>query len=406
MKLKSTLISFALLWGFATYGQMTTVDLSASDDPTALQSAVEGMTEATHVLLKSGVTYSLESPKLAYSLIVESIGDKALVKIKGGFDLAAEDTNIGQFSLVNLEIFGNDAAADYASNWSQSGTIGEIVFDNCEIHSFRGVMRWKDSKKIITGKVTVTSSIINDVGGYGIFNQDNGNAESFLGDLVFSASTVANVERIIVSKNAVGSVKMTDCTFYNTPRYGRSFIDIADATAVIEGGVLFENVILSTGLNGAPNNGVRAGVETEVTITNSYATNDFVWNSLAWRTEDAAPFLTYAGSAMELFEDVANLNFTIIDEGFVGKTSVGDPRFYAGTNVGINTSEKASVQVCVNNGKVVFNQTYDQITVYSITGQMLKSIKASSSVEFESSGLYVIKIVDAAGVISTLKIVL
>lgn len=406
MKFKSTLISFALLLGISSYGQMTTVDLSTSDDPTALQSAVDAMTESTHVLLSSGVTYSLESPKLAYSLIVESIGDKALVKIKGGFDLAAEDTNIGQFSLVNLEIFGNDAAADYASNWSQSGTIDEIVFDNCEIHSFRGVMRWKDSKKITTGKVTVTSSIISNVGGYGIFNQDNGNAESLLGDVLFSASTIANVERIIVSKNAVGSVKMADCTFYNTPRYGRSFIDIADATAVIEGGVLFENIILSSGLNGAPNNGVRAGVETEVTITNSYVTNDFDWNSLAWRTEDAAPFLTYAGSAIELFEDVANLNFTIVDEGFVGKTSVGDPRFYEGTSVGINSSETTPVQISIIDGKILFNQNYNQIIIYSITGQVVKSVKSASSVEIESKGLYIIKTIDAAGGVSTAKIVM
>lgn len=413
MKLKSTLLSMGLLVGMTAYGQMTTVDLSASEDATALQTAIDAMTGDSHILLNPAVSYALEAPGLGHALIIESMGEKAVVEIKSGFDFVAPGDgapalDLALLKFVNLELKGNNPTGDYVANFSVGANLDEMIFDNCLVHSFRGVVRIKDAQKITFGKMVLQGSLVNAIGGYGLFNQDNANAESLLGEVVIAQSTISNTERIVVSKNAVGSIQISDCTFYNSPRYGRAFIDIADASAVIAGGVVIENVILSTGLDGNPNNGVRAGEATPVTISNSYFTNDndFDWNSLAWRTTDAAPLLAYSGSTADLFADPAKLDFSIVDVDFAGKDNAGDPRFYAGS-VSLNPAAlKKAVNVYTVNGKVVFGESYELVEVYSITGQLLKQAYNTSEVLVQQKGVVLIRISDARIGMVTRKVIL
>lgn len=413
MKLKSTLLSMGLLVGMTAYGQMTTVDLSASEDATALQTAIDAMTGDSHILLNPAVSYALEAPGLGHALIIESMGEKAVVEIKSGFDFVAPGDgapalDLALLKFVNLELKGNNPTGDYVANFSVGANLDEMIFDNCLVHSFRGVVRIKDAQKITFGKMVLQGSLVNAIGGYGLFNQDNANAESLLGEVVIAQSTISNTERIVVSKNAVGSIQISDCTFYNSPRYGRAFIDIADASAVIAGGVVIENVILSTGLDGNPNNGVRAGEATPVTISNSYFTNDndFDWNSLAWRTTDAAPLLAYSGSTADLFADPANLDFSIVDVDFAEKDNAGDPRFYAGS-VSLNPAAlKKAVNVYTVNGKVVFGERYELVEVYSITGQLLKQAYNTSEVLVQQKGVVLIRISDARIGMVTRKVIL
>lgn len=411
MKVKSTLLSMGLVLGMTTYGQMATVDLSASEDATALQTAIGEMTEDSHILLNPAVNYALDAPKLGHALIIESIGEKTMVEIKSGFDfiVPGEDApvlDVALLKLVNLELKGNNPTGDYVANWSSSANLDEIIFDNCFVHSFRGVIRIKDAQKITFGKIVLQGSLVNAIAGYGLFNQDNGHAETWLGEVVISESTIANTERIVVSKNAVGSIKVSDCTFYNTPRYGRAFIDMADANAVIAGGVVIENVIVSTGLDGDPNNGIRAGEATPVTITNCYATNDFDWNSLVWRTTDTAPFMAYSGSAADLFSDPLNLNFSIVDVGFAGKDNAGDPQFYA-ASVNLNPAAlKNAVRVYADNGRILLGEAYDLVEVYALTGQLLKQVYNTSEVAVEQKGVVLIRITDSRIGLITRKVIL
>ena len=412
MKLKSTLMCLALLAGWNVYGQLATVDLRNNNDPASLQAAIENLTEDTHILLKPGVQYTLDAPVLTHALILESEGGKAILEIKSGFDLAAveeggTEPDVSFLKFVNLELKGNNPSGDYVANWSKPGNLNEFVFDNCLVHSFRGVMRMKDAAPIRIGKAGLQNTVVHTVGGYGVFNQDNTNEATVLDEVVFFESTVANTERLVVSRNTVGSVLISDVTFYNAPRYGRAFIDMANADAVIEGGVHIENVILTTGLDGNPNNGVRAGSATEVSIINSYASNDFDWNSLQWRVEDVAPFVVYDAAAAALFAKVEEFDFTIVAGDFVGKDNAGDPRFYSeGTPVGLVSvvhSEIPSYWVVGN--RLQFERSFDQIELYGLTGQLLHRATSASELAVVRKGIYLVRITDATMGSRILKVV-
>ncbi len=401
MKMKSTFLLFAFtLLSVNVFSNTTTVDLSNSEDADALATAIIEQTGPATILLKPGVEYFLDGPKLNYALTIESQGEKGIVKIKGGFDFGADAPVVENLTFKNIELLGNDASGDYVSNWSQEGTLQEYAFEDCVIHSFRGAVRLKDNKKIVINKVHFNNSIVKNIGGYGLFNQDNGAEETFVNEAIISNTTIANVERILVSKNTFGSIKVSDCTFYKAPRNGRALVEIATATEVA-GGITIENIILSEPLNGNPKAGI-VGTAT-VTITNSYATTDIDWNSLDWK--GAEPLLAYSGVATDLFTDVEAFNFKIIDENFVAKNSVGDPRYYFNDPVGIKKVEADKISYYLTNNDVVLDQNYNTIEVYSLAGNKISTVTNNSQVTIFESGVFLIKVVDNLGNTAVFKVV-
>lgn len=392
----------ALFMSFNLFSQGNIVDISQDIDPEALSAAIAAQTEAATIIINSEVEYFLDSPKLNYALTIESQGEKGVIKIKSGFDFGESAPTVENLTFKNIELLGDNPAEDYVSNWSQEGTLQEYVFEDCLIHSFRGAVRIKDSEKVVIEKVVFDNSIAKEIGGYGFFNQDNGNAETFVDEVVIENSTIADVERILVSKNTFGSVKISDCTFYKTPRYGRSFIDLDDSSAEIAGGVVIENVILAEPLNGDPKFGVK-GVA-NVTVTNSYVTNEFDWNSISWGTAAESPFIAYEGSSVEMFRDVNNFDFLIVDEAFAGKDNSGDPRYYFDGTVGI---EKNNIDILyyIDGNSLVLDKTYSLVEVYALQGQKIISENNVDKIEIDNPGLYIVRVIDYNQKKSIIKVV-
>ncbi|WP_159449991.1 DUF5123 domain-containing protein [Alkalitalea saponilacus] len=404
MRTKFTALFTFLFLGYVVNAQMTTIDLTGSDDPEILQTTLDGLTEPSHIILQAGSYHEISSVSLSFSLKIEGAeGEPAEIKIAGWFNIAAPEDEVEKhlelIAFKNLILLGGNPTGDYVMNISNSGKIDEIVFEDCIVHSFRGVARLRP---VEVGLFRVDNCIVRNIAGYGLVNLDDDNGS--LTDVEITNSTIAIVERIVVSKTPVNSVKIHDCTFYQTPRNGRAFIDMADASSVIEGGVEVINSILTSGLNGDPNNGVRAGEATPVTITNSYYTNDFDWNALQWRTESENPLIYYDGTAATLFANAAEFDFTIIDGSFAGITSAGDPRFY-GVASSIGKSAVSSVKSFVTGGQLVISETVAVVEIFSISGQLVKTAKNVSVVDLSAaaSGFYIAKIIDRDGMVSTLK---
>ena len=223
--------------------------------------------------------------------------DPSQGQIRGVFDMESEACNIGAVKFIGCKMYYMGRQIMRLRGGSDQ-TIGEYVIDDCIIHNL--------------GKSS---------GSYGVFCATEGNTNA--GIVRITNSTIDSLKCHFIRYDeplACESIIIENCTFNKTPfSSGRYLMDIRDA--VITGGVMVSNCIFGTTSYGdEPSiSGIRAADDIVVTITNSYATTDFVNSGYSIVDQLTSLGVTYDG----LWEDPDNGDFSFAYDA----VDAGDPRW-------------------------------------------------------------------------------
>jgi len=384
------------------------INLGVSDGVAAkITSDYAGTSDSVIVVVPAGYTYP-EYAAGAIGLATISTSIKKLV-IKGdgtkptlltkGFTLPA--TGLTSFTVKDLMVKGiedtGSALAVGAGSYVISGTfaVGSVNFTNCSISNYRGVIRMKASCSFTN--LTIDKCIISNIGGYNILNTE-GSPIPTLTNFTIKNSTVYGTNGTVFSAATAvpGTFTISDCTFDNLGyASGKYLIDFGttNTTTVLK----INNTILGKTIN-AGFIGIRSGAS--YTVNNSYITSD-------WTTASSAVigFTTYASASTALFttpttftcDASANAmatvgNYTIKDASFAGKNSAGDPRWYLGGATAVQSPNASSTVISYNGKEISLNEAQD-VTIYSVTGDLLKSAKSVTVIAVGnlSHGIYIVK---------------
>lgn len=233
---------------------------------------------------------------------------------------------ITELRFKNIEYYGKASTADYVLNENTTRAITHISFEDCEVHTVRGVIRMQNDANMTTlEKVLIKNCIMHDIGNYSITN--TGAANTKLMDLEISESTFYNItDPMCNMKSIATSVVVDQCTFFNAFGNGRYFLQF-NASFVPE------KLQVSNCIFGQMNATVFDGTQT-MRATNPKITTPFVENSYHTTSDffihtgyPMTGIIEYTGTAADLFVDPAARNFRIKDVTFGGLTTAGDPRW-------------------------------------------------------------------------------
>ena len=197
------------------------VDIRADESAGAVSAAVSAAADGAIILVKRGIVYDLPSSALNKSITIRAaygFGEKrAELHTTGNWNIA-NGANIDHIRFIDLEIKGEDNNGDYVFNPSSGNTnVNEVLFDNCEIGTLRGVMRLRGDNAVI-GTFEIRNSLVFNIGGYGIFTNDsdpNTPTTARVDNFKFVNSTFNKVQMGIQSRTPSQSVIIESCTFAN-----------------------------------------------------------------------------------------------------------------------------------------------------------------------------------------------
>ena len=330
--------------------QPNVIDLSDSDDPNALATALPNVVEGGVIVLKKGAAYTLSTTvPFTKSVTITSaygFGDqKTLINTTGG-GLIADGSTIEYIRFNNVEIKGADIGASYVFNPDRATTtlLKELTFDNCILSNMRGLLRIR-TKMFITN-YNIKNSIIYSIGNYGILTADtDGAGAAAIDNITFTNSTFSKINVFLTSRQNSKTVTLESCTFNElgdvaSTAAGHIFNWRGTSAALnnITGGVKIANCIFGQPWNTAnatTNVAIKAKNltsainplgNTTFSVSNTYGTSDF---AIIAGTEIAGlPSFVYAKKATDLWVSPGtDLNFNFKDAGFAGKRDAGDPRW-------------------------------------------------------------------------------
>lgn len=319
--------------------QPNVIDLSDSDDPTALNTALANVVEGGIIVLKKGATYVMPTNSFTKSVTITSaygFGDqKTIITTSGGGNIGA-GANIAYLRFSNIEFIGADIAASYIfnPNISTTTTVGELSFDNCVISNMRGVLRIR-AKVFITNYI-IKNSIVHQIGTYGVLTTDtDGDAQAAIDNILLQSSTFSKINIFLVSRQNSKSVVIEDCTLSEIATNQGSLFQWRGAAGVrsnVTGGIRISNCIFGhawdqTGTNVLTVRGKSAGLEaTSFTVLNTYTTSDFGY--VVGTEIPGLPSNAYTKKATDLWvSPYSGLNFNFKDNTFSGRRDSGDPRW-------------------------------------------------------------------------------
>ncbi|AEE52222.1 DUF4957 domain-containing protein [Haliscomenobacter hydrossis] len=318
-------------------GDPNVIDLTTSEDPGALQTAMASVAEGSIVLLKRGVRYNFPAANLSTSITIKGeyglTEGRAQIFSTGDWRIATGVT-IDHVVFDDIDIIGSDPGAVYVFNINNSGTptiITNLVFKNCTITSLRGIARLRSDSYI--KNFTITNSIVYNIGSYGVFTTDtDGATKAAVDHIKLLNSTFYQLSFIATSRTNSQSFLIDGCTFSEFTEAGQRTFRYRGGTDRnnIIGGLTISNSVWGTGWDKAASGSktvtFKEGlVSTNVSVLNTWATSDFA--AAAGSELPGFPALTYSGTATKLWTDPTKGNFSIADAGFAGKTSSGDPRW-------------------------------------------------------------------------------
>lgn len=312
------------------------IDVRDDPSPSAVSDAVATAMDGNIILVKRGVVYDLPSENLNKSITIQAahgFGEqKATLFTTGNWDID-DGSTIDHIRFIDLELRGEDMGGDYVFNPNRSDVaVGEVLFDNCTITTFRGIMRIRSTTMIDNFKIM--NCVVDSIGGYGLLTTDTNPGDpmtAHVNNILFSNSTFSEVEIGIQSRNNSESLTIDNCTFYN-------FIADGGRLFRYRGGEGNDNVLngitITNSIFGHPwdENGAGSygGIKNEglgqttVSVINTYSTANF---SFSGNELPGFPIGNYAGTSEQLWVDPDNNDFHIQDSGFAGLLSAGDPRW-------------------------------------------------------------------------------
>lgn len=381
-----TMACILFLTGFSVAAQ-NVVDLSGIDNPDVLGDTLPVVAGGTVILLDPGMTYNIGDEGYAFDKSIEfrssdpTSSDLPRIDCSENFNLV-DGANVDSVIFKNIAFDnGIDGFANrYVFNIDNSGTIGEMRFESCQIRSLRGIVRIKDGVGTLN-KFTVSNCIVDSLNNYGVLYIDKDTWQA--GDILLENSTFSKIIYFLASRSNSNSVTIESCTINETPDVGRQMFRWrgGDGENDIINGLKISNTIWgpgwdtdAEGVSGVK--GFEGLSNTTIDFQNTYATSDFSFSS---DTLDGFPNVTYAGTAAELWVDPLNIDFNFLDSGFAGKSDAGDPRWAldAPTENGWNISSESFNAL----GDVTETVTINGLTIYANSDKDVTIDENSKSLE-------------------------
>ena len=313
------------------------IDVRENTSLSAVADAVATAPDGATILVKRGMTYDLPSKDLDKSITIRAAygfgPDKAKLYTTGNWNIAG-GAQIDHIRFVDLELRGADYSGDYVFNPNASGIrVGELSFDNCEIGTFRGILRIRGTVEI--DQYIIRNSVVDSIGSYGILTTDTDpkpeDPTARVNHMRFENSTFNKIQVGIVSRNNSTSITIESCTFANFPAAGGLLLRYrgGDGNNNVSQGVKIYNSVFGHGWDeaGAENYAIR-GMEglgsTPFDIVNVFSTADFSFSS---GEIPGFPVGNYGKGQNDLWVNPDINNFNFKDGGFSGKYTTGDPRW-------------------------------------------------------------------------------
>ncbi|MDD4969518.1 MAG: DUF4957 domain-containing protein [Paludibacter sp.] len=330
-------------------------------------------------------------PTVIKNLVIKGDGTSPTLMMKG-FTLPV--SSLTSFTVKDLTMKGiadpTSGTIALSNYFAQSAvTISTVTLDNCTIANFRSLFRMNAGNNFTD--LTINNCIIRNIGSYNLFNPGG-----TLTNLTVSNSTIYGLNGNTFALSVTSPVpypatfKISDCTFDNIDLVANKyFIDLgaANTTTVLT----ITNTILGKTLISTAK-GIQLG--TSYTVTNSYTTSDWVTAA-----GNVTGFTAYANASTSLFKspsvytsDATGTEASIGDYTLLDKSlgNIGDPRWYKVTGV---LSPKASSKVIAVNGKKITLNEPQDIAIYSVTGELLKSAVKVKEIATGNlmKGIYIVK---------------
>ncbi|TRZ43698.1 DUF5123 domain-containing protein [Robertkochia solimangrovi] len=317
------------------------IDLREDESPEAVANAVAMAPDGAIILVKRGVSYDLPEDALDKSITIRAaygFGEKkARLYTTGNWNIAG-GSNIDHIHFVDLEIRGADYSGDYVFNPNTSDVyVRELLFDNCQIGTFRGIMRIRGTVEIDNYKIM--NSVVDSIGGYGLATADTDPAgagetqTARFNNIIFENSTFNKIDTGIQSRNNSQTLVIESCTFANFINTGGRLFRYrgGDGNDNVISGITISNSIFGHSWDQSDSEsygiqGIGQGLgNTPISLSNIYSTANFSFNSGS--EIPGFPVANYSGTQDDLWVDPANNDFNIQDNGFSGKYDTGDPRW-------------------------------------------------------------------------------
>jgi len=316
------------------------IDIRDNEDPAAVANAVAAAADGAIILVKRGVFYDLPGDDLDKSITIRAaygFGEqKARLYTTGNWNVA-DGANIDHIRFIDLELRGADYGGDYIFNPQRDNVyIGELLFENCEIGTVRGIMRIRNTVEIDNFKIV--NCVVDSIGSYGIFTADtdpSDPATAHVNNFVLQNSTFNKIQAGITSRNNSQSILIDGCTFSNFIRGGSGNYIFryrgGDDNNNVANGISIRNSIFGPGWDESGSldyaiRGIDGLPNTNFDIVNVYSTSDFSFQE--GREIPGFPVGNYGGSQTDLWVNpVSANNFNFKDTGFSGRFDSGDPRW-------------------------------------------------------------------------------
>ena len=307
------------------------ISLTGITNDSILLDTLPTLADGSIILLEGGKTYVAGGYGFDKSVTIQSglsfVQAKPLITCASNYRIRNNST-IGSITFKDIA-FEGDFSGNYVFNIDSSGTIGEISFENCEIHSLRGVTRIKDGTGTID-KFTIKNTVVDSINGYGIFFVDKDTWTA--GDITIEESTFSKCIVFLASKTNTNSVNIKNCTMNQIPEQGRPILRWhgAAGNTNVTSGINIELCIWGAGWNQSDPLGVTAvkgyeGLEsTAITVTNCFATADF---SFSTSPITGFPSTQYTETGAEVWVNPDNVDFNFQNKNQDGASTAGDPRW-------------------------------------------------------------------------------
>ncbi len=312
-----------------------------------------------------------------------------------------------------------DPTLNYIFNQGASAPsiVDSIVLDNCNISTFRSLVRFQSAAAVTSptqkaNTVIINNCVVSNFADYGVvYNSTTG---GFFGPVKVTKSTFYGFGATVfmLQKNAT-SIDITDCTFDNI--VGASAKALVDLSTLVAP-VTITNCIL--GKTQLSSGGLTIKTAGTLTITNCYSTTDWTAATSTASAGITGTFTAYSGASTDLFTSVSVStvaaagppatpytttvgNYKIKDATFAGKNSAGDPRWYYNSVQAVN--QVLSDKGVSFNGTEILNTKGLYIEVYNMLGKKVAASKTTISTTNYQKGVYVVR---AAGSNDSLKIII
>lgn len=256
-----------------------------------------------------------------------------------------------------------------------------VEITNCSLKGYRGIYGATSNGKI---SVLFDNCVFRSIGSYGLVN--NG---TMLKDVTFSNCTFINMLTIFNNSgwtiDADNPFTLKNCTFYNNASYPivNLFFRLA---ANPSAGVTIDKVIVASSVANANNLFYSSTGYNGLNFSTSFMTNSY-------STTKLTNIQTFAGTALDLFVDPENDDFTF-KSGVAGDVlAAGDPTRSRKVITSISDIYDTNSNVKISRNMIQVTANNPVISLYNTKGQLVLQQNTNTlSTSVLANGIYILKV--------------